>query len=247
MKHVPPLPLVAGLLAAASLLMPTAGRIRDSDRAPVRPVPPGRAGVWTSEPVGYCHQAGCRKEWRGAAAAAGLCPTCRGALSSMSALEFALLPRDTSLHKAVYVATNRPSFVTSIVISSRERSSIHRPEVCLVGQGSELVHAFVHESTRAGRPPLRVTVLEMVRRLPQADGDATEVPSYFAYWFAGPRGRETPSHYTRMAWMAYDRVVRGEASRWAYIAVGGPRSAADRGYLVELDAFLRELAPALAP
>jgi hypothetical protein len=50
-----------------------------------------------------------------------------------------------------------------------------------------------------------------------------------------------------MAWMAYDRVVRGEASRWAYIAVGGPRSAADRGYLVELDAFLRELAPALAP
>lgn len=47
--------------------------------------------------------------------------------------------------------------------------------------------------------------------------------------------------------MAYDRVVRGEASRWAYIAVGGARAAQDRAYLGELDRFLRELAPALAP
>ena len=245
--HPPALAMSAGLLLAALALMPTAGRIRNSDIAPVQAEPPPRVGEWTAERVRYCHQAGCRKEWRGASAAGEICPACRGPLHSLSFLEFSLLPRDTSLHKAVYVATNRPSFVTSIVISSRERSSIHRPEVCLVGQGSELVHAFVHESPRAEGPPLRVTVLELVRRVPRADGEATEVPTYFAYWFAGPRRRETPSHYTRMAWMAYDRVVRGEASRWAYIAVGGSRSAQDRAYLGELDRFLRELAPSLAP
>ena len=245
--RVHPLAVSAALLLVALLVMPTAGRIRHSDEAPVRAVPPAEVGEWRGEPIRYCHRAGCRKEWRGEAAAGGPCPTCSGPLSSMSAVEYALLPHDTELHKAIYGATNRPSLATSIVISGRERSSIHRPEVCLVGQGSELLHSFVHECPRDGRPPLRVTVLELVRRTPRADGEAVEVPSYFAYWFEGPRQRETPSHYTRMAWMAYDRVVRGEASRWAYIAVGGPRNGRDRSYLDDLDAFLRDLLPALAP
>ena len=246
-RRLPPLALSSSLVALALLAMPSSRRIRESGDLPVKAEPPARIGAWAGAPMRYCQSPRCGKEWHGPETAAGRCPACGSPLSNMSPVEAALLPRDTSLHKALFTAEGRPAISASIVISSLDRSSIHRPEVCLVGQGNELVHSFVHECTLPGRAPLSLTVMELIRRIPQSDGNVQELPTYFAYWFVGTQGRETSSHYRRMAWMAYDRVVLGEASRWAYIAVAGVRNGSDRAYLEDLDTFLRSLVPMLAP
>ena len=246
-RRVPALAVSSALLALALLAMPSSRRIRESHDLPVTAEPPARVGPWSGAPMRYCQSPRCGKEWHSPGTNQTRCPACGSPLTNMSPVEAALLPRDTSLHKAYYTADGRPALSASIVISSLDRSSIHRPEVCLVGQGNELVHSFVHECTLPGRAPLALTVMELIRRIPQADGNVQELPTYFAYWFVGTQGRETSSHYRRMAWMAYDRVVLGDASRWAYIAVGGTRRGNDRGYLQDLDAFLRDLVPALAP
>ncbi len=246
MSRARPLWVLIGLVAAAMALLPAADRIDQRDEAPVRPVPPDRLGVWQGVPVSYCHAAGCQREYHGAAAG-GTCTNCGGPLYSLSALEAALLPRDTTLHKTIYRAPDQPLLTVSIVISSRERSSIHRPEVCLVGQGTDLAGRFTHTVPRPGGRPLEVTVLELMRNVRRPDGTVASTPAYYAYWFVGTRGRETASHGRRMVWMAWDRIVRGEASRWAYVAVGGPRPPEGRDYVAAIDAFVAPLAGALAP
>lgn len=246
MSRPRPLAVCAGLLIGLLLLLPAAERVRFDETLPVRAVPPPAAAAWRAERIAYCHAPGCLREVAGAEAEGTNCAACGGALFGLSPVELDLLPRDTLLHKARFLRGDQgPPFVVTIVISSRERSSIHRPEVCLVGQGAEVARSFVHSTPRPNGPPLRMTVLEMVRHIRRADGTPATATHFYAYWFAGS-GHETPSHYQRMAWMAFDRIFRGTASRWAYIAIAGNRDP-EGAYLADLDAFAAALAPGLAP
>ena len=68
--------------------------------------------------------------------------------------------------------------------------------------------------------------------------------SYYAYWFAG-KDRDTPSHYMRMFWLAWDRVFRSKAHKWAYIAVSGERDDGSLEYEDTVKEFVAMLYPAL--
>jgi hypothetical protein len=163
----------------------------------------------------------------------------------MTPVERSLLPADTVLRKNHYEREDdRLAVQFTIVMSGRKRSSIHRPEVCLVGPGSEIARSFVHRVKLSGGHVLKVKILEMLHRTTRADGTTGVVPSYYAYWFAG-LGRETPSHLQRMMWMASDRLFRGRNYRWAYISVAGLRHPGNTDYLNNVDAFLRDAYPLL--
>jgi hypothetical protein len=84
----------------------------------------------------------------------------------MSKAERDLLPGDTVVLKKRYVDADGHTIFVSIVMSGRERASIHRPQVCLVGQGNEIVDSDVQAVPIAGREPLDVMVkaLYTIRR-----------------------------------------------------------------------------------
>jgi hypothetical protein len=141
----------------------------------------------------------------------------------------------------------------SIVLSGRERDSIHRPERCLVGQGSTIVNQHfwnviapqVIEIPLEGRAPLKVAVLETVRNYRGADGERKTYYGYYAYWFVG-QNRETPSHYARMLWLAWDRVINSVANKWAYIAIAGDREdETSDAYKQSIVDFVQKLYPHL--
>ena len=172
-------------------------------------------------------------------------PQMRRQVDVMAASEKSLLPPDTILLKKQYKNSAGRTLYASVVLSGKERASIHRPEVCLVGQGSEVTKRYVMPVDITGRAPLDVMVLDLLHRRRAPAGQTSEFGSFYAYWFVG-NGRETPHHWQRMMWMATDRIFRNVAHRWAYIAVYGGRDMNNDIYEREAGNFIHNLYPEMA-
>lgn len=236
---------VLGLLVATSLALAFTVDVNLTDEAGVRVYLPDRVGDWTGDELRFCQAPACQAAvFLSEVKEEGKCPKCGGPLATMTKVEKDLLPSDTEVLKKQYTSPKGEVVFASIVMSGRERASIHRPQVCLVGQGNEIVKSKVLEVPMPGRDPLGVMVLDMLRRGRLPDGRTFAQNSYYAYWFVG-KGRETPSHVMRMFWMATDRVFKNRAHRWAYISVSGKRDDAG-AYREEIASFVRQLYPQIA-
>lgn len=235
--------VVIGLLLLASLALAFTVDVHVTDEAGIKIALPDRVGDWRGEEIRYCQDPACQREI-GCSALADptVCPVCGGALDPMSMAEKNLLPADTIVLKKRYGDPVGQIVFVSIVLSGKERASIHRPQVCLVGQGSEIVRSEVLPVPIQGRPALDVMVLDLLRRVRTPDDRTLEYTSYYAYWFVG-KGRETPYHVQRMIWMATDRIFHNVSHRWAYIAVSGARLPASEEYKDQIRAFVRDLYP----
>ena len=136
-----------------------------------------------------------------------------------TSVERSILPADTGYSRKLYVNQEGPrqQVLLSIVLSGRDRSSIHRPELCLVGQGwtidGSTRHSFDYPGRRAAG--FEATILR-VHRQPTGTPRAASVPEIVAYWFVGG-DRVVPSPGERVVYDAWNRVARGRADRWAYV------------------------------
>ena len=239
-RLLPPLLLLLVLTAACFVFPPTV-KVRASDASGVAARLPDQAGEWRGRSILFCLTPQCTRDPIVAGEEAHpTCPVCGAALEVMSPDEKKLLPADTVLVRKQYRNDRDDLITVSLVFSGRHRSSIHRPEVCLVGQGSEIVSQTSRVIPLPGRAPLRLKVLGLLHH--RAGGVAG---TYFAYWFVGPR-RETPSHYARMFWMAWERVFYSETSSWAYLAISGRRPLEGDAYLLQLERFVADLYPQMS-
>jgi hypothetical protein len=166
-----------------------------------------------------------------------------------TAIERAILPPDTGYSTKQYVSregANRQVLV-SIVLSGRDRTSIHRPELCLVAQGWTVDGSSSHRFSYPGRPgaDFDATVLH-VRR--ERGGKA--VPELVAYWFVGS-DRIVPSQGARMLHDSWNRLVHGRADRWAYVLLMTGADDGEGAGLARiqsiLDSTLASFQPPLAP
>jgi EpsI family protein len=135
----------------------------------------------------------------------------------VSDVERAVLPADTGYSRRNYVslADLRRQVFVSVVLSGRDRTSVHRPELCLIGQGWSITGRAGHEFA-AGGDSVPVTLLTVEHAM--AGGQAGNVRSLLAYWFVGGEAVE-PTHLGMQAHDAYDRLRHLRADRWAYVVV----------------------------
>jgi hypothetical protein len=220
------------LFSLTSLFLLFTVDVAVSEQAGVKEYLPGTLqDRWTGYDVLFCQNPSCGRNWLTRDIEPNddgilTCPTdwqgipCGGELKTMSRGEYVELPKDTVMLKKQYFYNQDPNrtVFTSVVLSGRNRNSIHRPEVCMVGQGNVIDKSEVIDVSLPGREPLQVMVLHMSRRITETHTRH----SYYAYWFVG-QDRETPYHLERMMWMAVDRLLRNVTHRWAYIAVSGER------------------------
>ena len=142
-----------------------------------------------------------------------------GRRADVTALEREILPPDTGYSRKLYVSLDDPgrSVFLSVVLSGRDRSSIHRPELCLVGQGWTIESATTHRFREPGRAgaDFPATVLRVRRETSGPAGRHPAPPEIVAYWFVG-HDRVVAAYWQRM-W--YDALARlgGRADRWAYV------------------------------
>lgn len=221
-KPYQPLFIIIGIMAATVLALAVTVDVDLTDEAGIYLELPSKVGQFTGEELRFCQRSGCYRTWpMSELEHPDVCPNCEGELRSGARAEIKVLPKDTQIHKKQYLNPDSGiSLNAGIVLSGNDRTSIHRPELCLSGQGSVITNQYFVEVPIQGRKPLDVKVLELERTAQMASGKTVNFSTFYAYWFVG-RDRETAVHTSRMFYMAADRIFRNVAHRWSYISVSG--------------------------
>lgn len=138
------------------------------------------------------------------------------------AAEKALLPEDTQMLKMQYrspgSAEDRDVAQVTLVLAGAERRSIHRPEVCLDGQGWTLLDSRVLNVEVLPGRFLPVKDLLVERQVRMKDGGSRMLRAHYAYWFIGT-DVTTPSNARRVWLSTWDNIFRNINHRWAYASI----------------------------
>ena len=146
-----------------------------------------------------------------------------GERTGLTADEQLLLPKDTEGSRRLFKSKDGNELYCSIVLAGRDVTSIHRPELCLPGQGWLIQNEYTQTIPVPAAPGGMLSVMRMNASRPAqlSDGRTAEVRSVFVYWFVG-KDRVTPYHWQRMYWSAKDRILHNTNHRWAYILIHVP-------------------------
>jgi EpsI family protein len=163
-----------------------------------------------------------------------------GRREEVTAVEREILPPDTGFSRRSYTALGDPrqQVYVSIVLSGRDRTSIHRPELCLVGQGWTIVDATPRQFRFPGHPDadFPATLLEVRRDLRTPRGPLA-VRHYVAYWFVGADA-VVATHWQRLARDAWNRVTKARADRWAYVLLQTDATDGEAAAMARMQAVL---------
>ena len=157
-----------------------------------------------------------------------------------------LLPVDTEIVKKNYLDSSS-SVSCEMVLSGALKSSIHRPQVCLIAQGWTILDDHPVVITLADGQRMRVRLLTLSR--PDQQGVAI---GYYLYWFVG-KDKTTDDHLQRVLWSIWDRLTQNIVHRWAYVIVsdavvvasGQPDEQLRHQLTQRVEAFASELAPVI--
>jgi EpsI family protein len=129
------------------------------------------------------------------------------------------LPKDTTYAQRAYQAPDGFRLTANVVVMGADRTSIHKPEYCLTGQGMQIEKQESRQIPVAGPHPFSLPVMKMTAHWEATDAKGSRVPRrmLFVYWFVAD-GQMTADHNERMWWMARDLITQGVLQRWAYVA-----------------------------
>ena len=172
-----------------------------------------------------------------------------GRRAEVSSIEREILPPDTGFSRKQYVALDAPGKVVflSIVLSGRDRTSIHRPELCLVGQGWTIGAVADHRFAYPGDPAgdFQATLLRLHRDM-QTPRGTVRVPQLVAYWFVGG-DTVVATHWQLEAADAWNRVRHARADRWAYVLMQTDAQDGEPAALARMQAVLNQTLPVFEP
>lgn len=248
-RQAKPYFVIFGLLTAAAAALLWLGEARPAAESdPFGALPDALAG-FRGEDIWYCRNSQCPVAGRGFAdtdrGSGGRCPRCGGRMDTVSLSERIAFLGDTRVLRKRYAHADGRAYTVSVVFGGREQANIHRPQMCLRGQGRDILRERVLKVPLPERSALAVAVLDLQWR-PPAGQKETRRFAGFAYWFAAGK-RETASNAQRMIWTASDNLLRGVTPRWAYVSVITDWRDTPADTAPELAAFIAALYPTLHP
>lgn len=179
-----------------------------------------------------------------------------GAAEGLTEDEIKMLPEDTTGVRRRYVNEEGEEVICSVIVAGRDVTSIHRPEVCLPGQGWAIGREQVVPVPVSAAPGGTLKVMRMdATHAMSTSGTERMVRMMFIYWFVG-KDRLTPYHWQRILWTTKDRVLHNKNHRWAYLLIASPvrpsetQAALDRAEAATqavLTQFVKDLYPSLQP
>jgi hypothetical protein len=145
-----------------------------------------------------------------------------GLPTPVSQAERQILPPDTEFAGRIYGPFSMPAtdwwdrFLCKIVLSGREKRSIHRPERCLPGQGWSVIDSQVVSVPLKSGHPLEVTALVLTRPVTKTDGTPGQLKMCYDYWYVG-RSVSTPYSFMRVLLTNWDLIAHRSNQRWSYV------------------------------
>ncbi|HEY2329223.1 MAG TPA: exosortase-associated EpsI family protein [Verrucomicrobiae bacterium] len=129
------------------------------------------------------------------------------------------LPKDTSYAQRYYSATNGAWVLANVILMGADRTSIHRPDYCLPGQGWQINERVEVKLPIAGAPSYELPVGKWTvgKTFTAPDGRKQAVSGIYVFWFV-TENEATDDFPTMLKSMLFHLVRHGVLQRWAYIS-----------------------------
>jgi len=137
------------------------------------------------------------------------------------AVALGYFPKDTSYTERYYTGPGLPGpgIQCTAILMGADRTSIHRPEYCLPGQGWSIDSKATVNIPINDQPPysLKVARWNVSTSIQQPDGQTSKIAAVYVYWYVA-NDEETPDHDKMIEWLTLDLFRTGKLQRWAYIS-----------------------------
>lgn len=132
------------------------------------------------------------------------------------------LPQDTSFGTRVYQAPDGVQIQMNVVLMGADRTSLHKPQYCLEGQGLRIDNAAtLRTSVRIAEPvayDLPVARLVATREVDQ-QGQTLVARAVYVYWYVAGDGLSAGTEGFGRMWSAARKLLTtGVTQRWAYVS-----------------------------
>ncbi len=129
------------------------------------------------------------------------------------------LPADTTYAERIYTAPDGFWIQSTAILMGADRTSIHRPEWCLPGQGWTINEKEMFDIPIHDLPPyhLQAACWKLSQTVKQADGQNVKYEGLYVYWYVA-NNKETPDHNKMIESLTLDLLRTGALQRWSYIS-----------------------------
>lgn len=132
------------------------------------------------------------------------------------------LPKDTSFGERRYKGPDGFDLDLRVVLMGTDRTSMHKPQFCLTGQGWRINDlASAETSVRVDRPQAYdLPVVKLVAdKVSSVDGQNQAFSGVYVYWYVADDALSaSTSGFQRMWWMTTKLLRTGVLQRWAYVS-----------------------------
>jgi len=129
------------------------------------------------------------------------------------------LPKDTSYAQRLYESADGLYVNANVILMGTDRTSIHKADLCLPGQGWQIIQKETPVIEIQGPQPYRMPVAKWTvsRMVKGQDGKQVEQHALYVFWFVADN-EQTVDNDQRLRWLVRDLLRTGVLQRWAYIS-----------------------------
>ncbi|MBO7166482.1 MAG: exosortase [Kiritimatiellae bacterium] len=228
-KTLSPVVLVSTIVLCAVFVFQGSTPAPEITQPPKIVLPEKMKGMSVSD-VFYCHKEQCSASFTSTQLEGSrTCLVCGGEMFNISLGEKTVLPSDTVISRKMYedyATTYR--YCVSSVVGGVNKSSIHRPELCLPAQGFLMKESI---DIKVGERPFRV--IQILHK--------NGMSSFLAYTFFNQAGVNTSSHTYRIFTDTWDRSVLNRVDRWVMITIRVTSHLSNRGVEISNPEDIKQL------
>ena len=152
----------------------------------------------------------------------------------ITSVEATNLPPDTTYGRRIYWQDDGFAAQMSAVMMKTDRTSIHRPQVCITGQGWKIQKTEIIDIPVPSPSPyvLKATCITSTKTLrdPKTEKEI-ERASVYVYWFVSEH-RMVPAHPEALWLISQDLLTSGTLYPWAYVSCFVPCAPGQEGIAV---------------
>jgi hypothetical protein len=129
------------------------------------------------------------------------------------------LPKDTTYVERRYQAPDGVWATATIVLMGADRTSIHRPDYCLPGQGWTIDSKTAVTIPIGGEHPYELQALKWIvhNSFKGPDGQKQEISGVYVFWFVAAN-EQTANYVQFQYYLLRDLLLTSQLQRWAYIS-----------------------------
>ena len=136
------------------------------------------------------------------------------------------LPKDTSFGQRRYRAADGFEVDLRVVLMGRDRTSMHKPQFCLTGQGWRIDDLASRQTSVQVKRPYKYdlpVVALIAHKTISVEGQKQPVSGIYVYWYVADDALSaSTSGMQRMYLMAAKLLKTGILQRWAYVSCFAP-------------------------